>query len=293
MARPASSDEGEVMELDDRLRQPSNALTAIAKVDTMLELLPVSHDVKAMIEGVLPLYDTSEVFAAEEANSYFISHSAAISKHALFSDIPAPDSQIERAWRVLLAFEFQGRCARPSASTSLTKWRSISNYATLEHLDLNTDVNLKGYFQTEQASPLDAPVVEAILSCLADRTFSTSAAHAIQLDRLKVVAWTGTMLLQAMFERPGSTSLLLKDDYISQWQDLLPEAWREDATLSKLPEDSYTVEVVESKDTIRWEGLEGPGSKPVQTAASEAAKATTGKRKWHEKFKAQRKESKK
>lgn len=281
------------MQFDESLAQPSSAMTAIAKVDTMLELLPVSYDVKLMLERLLPLYMTSELSSSEESQSLFLSQSASVSKEALFSEIPAPNAEIEQAWRDLLAFEFQGRCAKPSASTSFGVWHSVIHWAALERWDLAGDVDFKGFFVTEQSPSIEALVAQAILINLEHEKSPNSTASSLHLDRTKVVRWTGMTLLQARSERPDSNPQLLKDDYVSQWQDLLPEAWREDAVLDKLPSGSYAIEVVEGKETIIWIGSDESGSGTAQTATSEAAKATSGKRKWHEKFKAQRKEMKK
>lgn len=277
------------MELDGTLAQPSSAMTAIAKVDTILELLPVSHDLKPMLEQRLPIYDGREVLSAEESCRCFRSQSTPASKIALFSDLPAPDSQAEQAWRNLLAFEFDGRCARPSAPTSLSVWQSIINHVSLERLDLSSDVNLEGFFQTEQLSPVYAPAAEAILSYLADVGVAKATSQSVQLDRSRTVRWTGMTLLQARSERLAPGPMLPKEDYMAQWQDLLPEEWRQDPALDKLPGSSYMLVAVDGRDTITWSGMDDfPAS--AQPAALEAASGTASKRKWHEKFKSQRKE---
>ena len=291
---PASRVGDEVTELDNTLASPSSAITAIAKVDTMLELFPISHDVKPMLERLLPLYEAPETCTAEEAILRFLSHSTPESKSALFSEIPAPDSQSEQAWRDLLAFELQGRCARPSALTALSVWQSIVNYTTLDRLHLAGYVKFKALIQNEQASLVHERVAEALLFYLQDRALPNTTAHSMLLDRSRTVSWTGVTLLQTRSENPDSKPRLLKYNFISQWQDLLPETWREDATLDKLPETCYMVEVgEEGKEMVIWNGLDGSGSGPAATTISEEPKATSGKRKWHEKFKAQRKETKK
>ncbi len=289
---PASRHGDDIMQLGESLAQPSSAMAAIAKVDTMLELLPVSHDVKLMLERLLPLYTAPELLSSEEEKSHFLSQSTAASKAALVCDIPAPDFAIDQAWRDLLAFEFEGRCVRPSASTLLGVWQSVINWVTLERLDPTGDINFRGFFATEQAPSIAAAVAEAILISLEHDKIPSSTVSSMHLDRAKVVRWIGMTLLQATSERLDLNLQLFKEDYVTQWQDLLPEAWREDAVLNKLPAGSYAIELVEGQETISI-GLEDSGSKTTQTATSEAAKATSGKRKWHEKFKAQRKEIKK
>jgi sister chromatid cohesion protein DCC1 len=273
------------------LAQASSSITAIAKVDTMIELVPVSYDVKAMLGRILPVYNASTVLSPDEALSQFLTYSTPLSKNALLAEIVAPDSPAEQAWRALLAFEFQGRCARPAASTALAVWQSVINSAALERVNLAGPVNFSRFFDTEQASLIDRPVGEAILRYLEDGNVGLfSTAHPIRLDRLKVVCWAGLTLLQAEAEKPGSKAHLITADFISQWRDLLPEAWRGDAELDKLPEGRYTME---GEHIIVGGDGAASGAERPQPAASGEAKSTSGKRKWHDKFKAQRKEIKK
>lgn len=278
------------MELDDASEYPSSAITAIAKVDTMLELIPVSQDVKLMLEGVLPLYDAPGELSTDEADSYFLSHSTSVSKAALLSDIPAPDPQCQKAWCDLLAFQCEGHCAKPSASTLLAVWQCIISDATLERRDLTADVDLKSFFRDEQASMVHEYVAEAIQSYLDDEATPEPAQR---LDRRRTIKWTGSVLLQARSETPGPSSPLLRTDFFSQWQDRLPEAWREDVKMEELPEGCCTIVVVGGQEMITWNGSDDSGAGSTPVAISEVAGETSGKRKWHDKFKAQRKEVKK
>jgi sister chromatid cohesion protein DCC1 len=273
------------------------AMTAISKIETMLELLPVSHDVNTILERLLLVYDPSDVLSADEVKSYYGSHSFPASKRSLFADVPAPDAQCKLAWRKLMAFEFEGRCAKPGKVKALSVWGSIMDHANLERVDLTANVSLKGFFESEQADPIDNAVAEALLRFLEEQGVQNSVVHSLRLDRVRTVHWTGVTLLQVTSEKVTSTPSLLKDDFISQWQDLLPEPWREDATLDKLPERCYTVVPADGKATIVWNGLDQAGVNSAQKTAPDVAasasaseKTTAGKRKWHEKFKAQRKE---
>lgn len=275
------------------LSQSSSAMTAIAKVDTILELLPVSHDLKPMLECVLPIYDLSDLFSAEESSRCFLSRSTAASKRVLLSDIPAPDCEAEKAWRDLLAFEFEGRCARPNSATCLTVWQSIIDNASLGKLDLSGDVNFNSFSRDDQVFPVYVPVAEAILSCLSDAIVPNSMAHSFQLDRSKTVRWTGLTLLQARSEKLISKPVFQVDDFLTEWRDLLPEEWRHDATLVKLPEHSHAVASVDGRDTITLINMGGSDPLSTRQVALETASGTASKRKWHEKFKAQRKEIKK
>jgi Sister chromatid cohesion protein Dcc1 len=284
------------------LPHPSSSINAIAKIDTMLELIPVSPDAQTMLERMLPIYHATPHLSPDEALSQFLLQSAPRSKTALLAEIVAPDGPAEQAWRALLAFEFQGRCARPAASTALAVWQSLVHGAALERVNLAaaSPVDLLRFFDPEQAassssSPIDAPVGEAILRHLevGDSASISSTTRSTRLDRVKVVGWAGLTLLQARTELPGSEQQPFRTaDFVSQWRDLLPEEWRGDVGLEKLPEGRYTVvgeHIIVGGGGGDASGLEGP----QLLAASGEAKSAAGKRKWHDKFKAQRKEIKK
>ena len=291
------------MDLDDdddtsALTHPAaSAVTAIAKIDTMLELLPVSHNLKPMLERMLPVYDPPDVFTSQEqARSHFLSNSLHASRDSIFANLPAPLTQCEEAWLEIMAIESEGRCARAGKATALRVWGLIVDYASLEGLDLSGSVNFKAFFESLRAEPIDAAVAEGVLRCLEDKNFPNDTAHSLRLDRVKTVQWTGLTLLQVSSEKASAKPALQKDDYVAQWQDLLPEAWRGDAALDKLPEDSHTILSMMDQETISWTGLGRAGVHAAQKTAPQAdasGKTTAGKRKWHEKFKAQRKEFKK
>jgi sister chromatid cohesion protein DCC1 len=283
------------------LPHPSSSITAIAKIDTMLELIPVSPDAQTLLERMLPIYHATPLLSPDEALSQFQLQSAPRSKPALLAELVAPDGPAEQAWRALLAFEFQGRCARPAASTALAVWQSLVHDAALERVNLAaaSPVDLLRFFDPEQAasssssSPIDAPVGEAILRHLevGDSASISSMTRSTRLDRVKVVGWVGLTLLQAKTELPGSEQPFRTADFVSQWRDLLPEEWRGDVGLEKLPEGRYTVV---GEHIIVGGGADASGlERPQLPAASGEAKSTAGKRKWHDKFKAQRNEIKK
>lgn len=271
-------------------------MTALSKIDTMLEALPVSHDVKTMLERLLPVYDDSPgASSAGEAETDFLACSTTASKSSLFDDIPAPDAQCEEAWREVTGFEFAGRCSRAGKAKALDAWKVVLDHAHLERVDLNSKVDFGILLKTAQLEPIDAAVAEALLRFLGEGEGEYSTADYLKLDRARTVRWSGLTLLQVSSQRANTPQSLRKDDHLSRWQDLLPEAWRGEATLEKLPVGCYTVMAVDGQETILWNGLDQSDVALAQEAAPEVAadKAAAGKRKWHEKFKAQRKEIKK
>jgi sister chromatid cohesion protein DCC1 len=324
---------------------PPNAITAIAKIDTLLELVPTSHDVQAMLRQALPIINIAEASLTSTDNGkagpgpYHSSHSALISKAALFANLPAPDLECELAWRDLLAFEVHDRCSRPTASSALIAWRSLLDHAILNHLDLaRSALDLRTLFADGEDS-FETAVTEAVLGFLQQETqphpqsqpLITPTSHLLRLDRPRTVRWTGTTLLQSISEsEPGSISELdasghsIVSSFISQWRDLLPESWRHDACIDELPRSCYEISPAagasgggggdggrgsgksdETGGRIRWStrsaGLGTDAGQGTGNSKEEAAKApstgaaatTAGKRKWHEKFKAQRKEVRK
>ncbi|KKY15095.1 putative sister chromatid cohesion protein dcc1 [Diplodia seriata] len=98
------------------------------------------------------------------------------------------------------------------------------------------------------------------------------------VDRAKCVPWVGRNLLAALDSHYRTARPTA--DFLDLWRDTLPEAWREDAQLEAIKGD-YTLP---SDHTIAPKG--------ASTLSSTTAGTGTGKgpRKWHEKFKATRKQ---
>lgn len=98
------------------------------------------------------------------------------------------------------------------------------------------------------------------------------------LDKLECIKWVGETHLAA--NAPMPSSAIGRSEFLSAWKDCLPESWRDEAVLSKLPEGSYqspdpaTIHFVEAS-------LRQPSSKATTAAATTAAKAKTT-RNWHE-----------
>jgi Sister chromatid cohesion protein Dcc1 len=203
---------------------PGSAMSAIAKVDSLLELLPMSDDVKLILERVLPVYDPEDGMSDGEESEYFLSISTPASKAEVMADIPAPEPQIDEGWREVVGLEFQGRSARAGAVVSLRVWKAVVDYASLEGIDFGGEVDFRGFCEGEQVSAIGKVVAEAVLRYLQDGPVSNITADLLRLDRGRAVRWTGMALVQMKSEKSGSG--LGKEEFVGRWKDLLPEVWR-------------------------------------------------------------------
>lgn len=69
---------------------------------------------------------------------------------------------------------------------------------------------------------------------LAERALQTGST----LDRAVTVTWLGLLILQAQLESQPASPRLQKHVFVDQWKDHLPEEWRDDANIDKLPVSS-------------------------------------------------------
>lgn len=102
-------------------------------------------------------------------------------------------------------------------------------------------------------------------------------------DKAEVTRWVGETYLAAT--APTASSAIGRSEFLRAWKDCLPESWRDQAALPKLPGGAYkspdptTVFYVEPSQRQQV-------SKASTAASSTAAKAKTT-RNWHELLKTQ------
>ncbi|KAJ4352368.1 uncharacterized protein N0V89_007716 [Didymosphaeria variabile] len=241
---------------------PTSTTCAIASCTATLELHPADTPAVAYIEAVLPVYDIvgGEVDAIQNDTS----------KGGVFADVPLSSGQCEQGWAEVVAFELSGSSYRPSVNTLRQVWSSINAAALAEGIRL--DSQFLGYDLAEmvQEEGFPAPLALAIFSHLASAGQDTSGQWSC-LDRRKTVSFVGKTLLQA---KRGSSGHLVAD-FVEEWKDSLPEAWRGDAALKSI-EGTYDTP---TSTTIVAKGISA-------SRATEAAvpKAAAVKGKWHERF---------
>lgn len=235
---------------------PTPTTCAIASCTDTLELHPTDASAVTYLEQALPVYDivNGDVEVPETRTD----------KAGVFADIPLSNAQCEHGWREVMAFEAAGTSYRPSVNTLRQVWSSINAAAMAESVTL--DSQFLAYDLAEVVAEESYPVslTLAVFSHLISPE-QDSAGQWSCLDRRKTVAFVGRNLLQS---RRGPSAYLL-DDFLEEWRDALPEAWRSDADLDAI-EGAYEAP---SATTIR--------AKTTVTASTTKA-AVKGK--WHERF---------
>ena len=102
----------------------------------------------------------------------------------------------------------------------------------------------------------------------------------MNLDRTKILYWVGRTLLESSAPEERPASLM---DVLEAWKQLLPDEWANDVSTDLL-KGSFTQP---KPDTIYYmDQYAASSDKPKDGEAG--AKPVTGSRKWHEKFKADR-----
>lgn len=209
-------------------------------------------------------------------------------KAAIFLDIPLSDGECEQVWTEIMAFEDKARKAafRPTVQNLKIAWTAISLAAVEKTIDLSaglkmTDIEDIMSAMDEVPPELVLAMVKRLLSPEQQTLINSASLSEIDptttftLNRAQTVRSVGTWLMDSL-EETTETEL------IRQWQNLLPESWREDAQLSAI-EGVYQTGTI-GKITSTSSNPQNGASK---TAAASASTAT--KRKWHEKFAKSRK----
>lgn len=240
---------------------PAPATCAIAACTATLELHPADTSAVPYLDDALPVYDmvSGEVDTTHNGKS----------KAAVFADIPLSNGQCEQGWTDVVAFELSGSSYRPSANTLRQVWSAINAAALAEGMKL--DSQFLGYDLAElvREEGFPASLAQAIFGHLASAGQDTSG-HWSCLDRRKVLSFVGRTLLQAK-QGPAGHPIA---DFVEEWKDSLPEAWRDDADLKAI-DGAYknpTSTTIVAKEYTSV------------SAESAVPKATAAKGKWHEKF---------
>lgn len=240
---------------------PIPTTCAIASCTATLELHSADTSAVTYLESALPIYDLvgGEVDTTQNGRS----------KPHVFADIPLSDAQCEQGWTDLMAFELSGSSYRPSVNTLKQVWSSINAAALAENVKL--DSQFLGYDLAELVAEEGYPaaLALAVFKYLANPEQDPHGQWAC-LNRRKTVTHAGRTLLQA---RQNASEYLVVD-FLEEWRDQLPEAWRNDAELSVI-EGAY------SMPTPTTISVHSTTTTPANSAAP---KATASKGKWHERF---------
>ena len=265
------------------------ALVAVAKVPTVLELIPTKTDVEATLKKLLPAYDMNPI---NGAGSYV--HPTRIQKKWLtktevYANIPAPDSHVDAIYRRLFITEIADLSLfLPSDAVLWAAWQSIAQTCVLAGVRIDRDDRraIETAIETVGKDEVTAPLDAIIGSILSNNDLWTENG---QIRVVTVLGWTRRWLRST---QDASDTVAA---FVTTWQSTLPEAWWEQAEEFLLQHCRVTAnfDASTSNKLYRVEGREALVSdlEPADSAGSAPpAKLVmvTGKRKWHEKFKESR-----
>ncbi|KAF2083929.1 hypothetical protein K490DRAFT_50404 [Saccharata proteae CBS 121410] len=264
----------EIQENPDAI--PVTAISAIASCGHMLELHPVSDSPLPLLRNAVPLFESP----AQARVETWPRRGAA----EVFADIPFSDEECQRACVELAAFELEGAMVRPSDEALLANWRGLISAATAEGINLASQFQMQDLLRMmEEDETCCAPLVQATLRLLSlDEEAGADVWEWATVNRSKSIMWVGCMLLRVR----SSAGPLMTATFLDEWKDALPEAWRDDVDLVTI-KDEY---ILPTSTTIVHKS--NAASLPsIPTGAAPAAAPAKGPRKWHDKFKATRRES--
>lgn len=268
--------------------------TAISQCRSALECLPapVRHAESTLRSLLIPFAEPQDID---------VRSSSPRSKSYVFAHTPMSHDECQTVWKDLVAFEHAGQSFRPTAAALARVWKWLLEVAYASAVNL--------------AEPVQKETIDKMLegedewpSTLVDAIFlKLSADHAdsLQLQQQATVEWVGTNTLES-HRQDEKQSFMETSVFLNAWKDALPETWRPEVTLDKLkarrhnrndrtqltfPQGLYKlsgggkrIEFVHNQSTLAGEA--------AASATKTSAATTAGKRKWHEKFAAARKQGK-
>lgn len=184
-------------------------------------------------------------------------------------DIPVSTAQCEQGWMELCAFVDGAEgvaCWRPSARSRLAVWKRLVEGAVLQGIDLEKQFLVGDLWKSvldddeEMEPPFPRALLEAVVRriCIADERPPLAEDIKCELkmdgemllqvlglliisycflgasfDKVECTQWVGETYLAAT--APATSSAIGRSEFLRAWKDCLPETWRGEATLSRLP----------------------------------------------------------
>ena len=227
---------------------PQAGLSAIARCTTTLELIPAALPALALLKSKLPVYDSPRTGLPSEEPANTVDACDERDKSAIYQDTPLSLQEFEKAWEELCAFEMDSTSWIPTAASLRGAWLSIMSALTLKGLKLQDSIYVDDIVGLVQEDGIPVALFQAIINrlhlekvipmdgcrlCLnlPDIPYSAEDGIGATLSPDKCVPWVGAVILNSESHLPEG---IARSDFMQQWQNLLPEAWREHATLSLL-----------------------------------------------------------
>ncbi|KAJ5121638.1 uncharacterized protein N7515_009599 [Penicillium bovifimosum] len=289
-----------VTEDEDPLSLPSEAVTAIAKCSSTLELHipPGGFSAVPFLEKSLRLYDPR----ADDGDVAMEAESAPLDakrvremRERLWRDIPVSEKQCASGWMEVCGFVDSGEeiaCWRPSARARLRVWKRVVEGSVLQGIDLEKQFLVRDLWRAvlDEDDEVEVPFPRALLEAVVrricveeERVDLRDEIKWASFDRVECTQWVGETYLAAT--APISSSAIGRSEFLRGWKDCLPESWRAEAALSKLKNGCYS-----SPDPTTIFFVEP--SQRQQASKTSSAPATAAKakntRNWHELLKGSR-----
>lgn len=195
-------------------------ITVIGQCKALLELAPVKTAATKFLKQALPVFSDSNVVPGDLKT-----------QRDLLSDAPFSAGEFEAAWIEICGFELDlldlGLGAwRPSAPLLLNHWKYFIGAVTMLGLDPTTSFPISDVASMVEEENCFPVVLQAMLK----RLSSEFVTGTVIMDGEKCVLWVGAVLLEAMFQETSIGS----SEFMTLWQDQLPENWRAQASLNLL-----------------------------------------------------------
>jgi hypothetical protein len=241
-----------------------------------MEILPTKGlSAEPYLRATVPVYTSTGSYSSAHDN---------VSKETLFSHIPLSQAECELAWSQLSCFESidPPGCFIPSAKVQIRIWENFISIATAAGMDLTGRLSQADLLRIldELRGEGPAELLSQVLSNVSNRQPDDS----FLLDGDKFVQTTGMSCLQARSNgKPIPTSA-----WLAAWQELVPEAWRSQCQPTALPEGTYQLRSG-GKEIVSLDGSQSTAGGAAGQAAAGGQQSLGAKRKWHEKFRASKK----
>ncbi|KAJ5561019.1 hypothetical protein N7535_009216 [Penicillium sp. DV-2018c] len=295
----------------DPLSLPSEALSAIAKCSSTLELHVPAGGFSAVpfLEKSLRLYDPRpedggmDVAMAESDSGMRLDAMRVREiRERLWGDIPVSGKLCAEGWMEICAFvdldsdldsdsgEGEvGCCWRPSARARMGVWKRVVEGSVLQGIDLEKQFLVqdlwKAVIDEGDEGGVEVPFPRALLEAVVRRVCVVEERVELgdeikwaSFDRKECTQWVGETYLAAT--APTSSSAIGRSEFLRGWKDCLPESWRGEAALSKLTSGCYSSH---DPTTIFFvEPAQRQQASKTNSSASAAAAKAKNTRNWHE-----------
>ena len=147
----------------------ATSISAVAKCTATLELLPSSPCSVAYLRERLASYVAGDQADSEVVSSGERNIAIEGNKSSLLEDAPFSVREFESAWKILCAFDLEGKSFRPTAPSLVSIWRSILSAISLRSINLEESFSLDALVETADEDGHPLSLLKAVLARLAQQ----------------------------------------------------------------------------------------------------------------------------